>query len=256
MSLLSGKKREGPDGDDNSVPSPMKVTSDHTLVAPPDHSKLLPIQKNLFVDLLKDDSDAVESALKELGKLCAIKNKHWEKNRYTVCFAGGAAIIPFVMKKWYGYKDVQAEGCCVLAIVLANHFDTAFNKAVRDSGGIDAILWAMKSYADDLDVQTRACEAIVNVLVAKQNATYIVEELDGVGLTIAAMRKFPDDVKLQMFASWVLRAMTTWDEFKNAIKEAGGRRALLDAIENHPDESKEHTGDLLMRARSALKNLL
>ena len=34
-----------------------------------------------------------------------------------------------------------------------------------------------------------------------------------------------------------------WDEFHDPVKQAGGRRALVDAIENHQDESKEYVED-------------
>ena len=43
---------------------------DADAVAPPNPSDLSPIQKILQVDLLKDDSNAVKSALTQLADLC------------------------------------------------------------------------------------------------------------------------------------------------------------------------------------------
>ena len=50
--------------------------------------------------------------------------------------------------------------------------------------------------------------------------------------------------------------LVKWDEFKDSVKQAGGRRALLDAIENHQDESKEYVEILQKKANRALKALL
>ena len=41
-----------------------------TAVAPPDHSNLSPVQKILLVDLLKDDSHVVETAMSKLANMC------------------------------------------------------------------------------------------------------------------------------------------------------------------------------------------
>lgn len=45
-------------------------------------------------------------------------------------------------------------------------------------------------------------------------------------------------------------------EFTDVVKQAGGRRALLDAIEIHQDERKEHVKELQQYASDALKKLL
>ena len=82
----------------------------------------------------------------------------------------------------------------------------------------------------------------------------MVNELNGVALIVAAMNKFPEDAELQRWASGTLVNLVVW-EFKDAIKEAGGRRALVDAIENHQDESKEHVKGIQKHANSALKAL-
>ena len=90
----------------------------------------------------------------------------------------------------------------------------------------------------------------------KENAEYFVNTLNGVDWIIAAMNKFPHDAKLQRYACGSLDNLVDWDEFKDPVKQAGGRRALLDAIENHQDESKEYVEKLQISANRALKALL
>ena len=77
----------------------------------------------------------------------------------------------------------------------------------------------------------------------------------GLILIIAAMNKFPEDAELQHDACGVLENLMQWDEFKDAVKQAGGRRALVEAIENHQDESEKYVKELQLWATSAIKKL-
>jgi len=144
----------------------------------------------------------------------------------------------------------------------ASYSMAAFKKSVKDSGGLDAIIWAMKSYPDNLQVQTSGCGALGNMVCdkenvcGKENADFIIHKLNGDDCIIAAMNKFLHDARLQRYACGMLDNLTEWDEFKDPVKQAGGRRALLDAIENHQDESKEHAKSMQKKAKSALKKLL
>jgi len=70
------------------------------------------------------------------------------------------------------------------------------------------------------------------------------------------MENFADDAKLQAYGSGALRILMEWKEYKNAIVKAGGRQALLRAIENHADETKDYVEDVQNNARCALNALL
>jgi len=124
------------------------------------------------------------------------------------------------------------------------------------SGGIKVIIWAMENYPDNLQIQVSGCGALMNMLTLMDNAHYIVHTLKGIDWIIAAMNKFAEDAELQRYASGMLDTLVAWDEFKEPVKQAGGRRALFDAIENHQDESKDHVDQLQISANRALKALL
>jgi len=240
------KKRKVSDGGNAAVAVKAEESDDDdapTVVAPPDLSSLLPIQKILQVDLLKDDSNAVQSALTQLANMCLSSNTEFEENRATVHRHGGAFILSIVLRKWYGFSIIQAEGC--RALHNASIKSAAFKKSVKDSGGLDAIIWALKSYPDNLEVQTNGCGVLGNAVCGvKESAEYFVNALHGINRITEAMKKFPHDAKLQRYACSVLHNLVKWDEFKDAVKQAGGRRALVDAMEDHQDESKEHVEKL------------
>ena len=155
------KKRKGSDSDAGVATVKAEDDADDAaapVLAPPDHSSLSPIEKILGVDLWKDDSNTVQSALTQLADMCVSSNEGFEEeNRATVHRLGGAYILPGVLRKWYGFPVIQSEGCT--ALMNASYKNTAFKKSVKDSGGLDAIIWAMKSYPDNLQVQTSGCGA-------------------------------------------------------------------------------------------------
>jgi len=238
----------------------LKAEADHDAVAPilapPDHSNLSPIAKILSVDLWKDDSNAVKNALAQLGKMCYPRNEGFEENRASVHRLGGAAILTGILLKWYMFPRIQTYGCIALTNA-ASIKNVAFRKSVKDSGGLDAFIWAMKSYPDNLELQTTGCGALGNMVMGtKENAEYVVKTLNGVNWIIAAMKKFPHDARLQQFACAALDNLTDWEEFHDPVKQAGGRRALVEAIENHQDVSKEDVKKLQQFAKRALKKLL
>ena len=190
-------------------------------VAPPGLSNRSPIEKILQVDLWRDDSNTVQSALFQLACImCSNSNEAFEENRATVHRLGGAAILPGVLRKWYGFPVIQALGC--RAINNASSDNAAFKKSMKDSGGLDAIIWALQSYPDNLQVQY-GCGALRNAIYGvKENAEYVVKTLNqglnGVDCIIAAMKKFPHDAQLQRYACGALYVLTEWDEFKDAVK--------------------------------------
>jgi len=253
------KKRKGSDYSGDAGVATVKAEDDAdaaaapVLVAPPDHSSLSPIEKILGVDLWKDDSNTVQSALTQLAEMCFDNNE--EENRATVHRLGGAAILPGVLRKWYGFPGIQAEGC--RALQNASYSIAAFGKSVKDSGGLNAIIWAMKSYPNNPEVQISGCGVLGNMVDGVQeSAEYVVKTLNGIDWIVAAMNKFPEDAELQRCACGALDNLVKWEEFHDTVKQAGGRRALVDAIENHEDVSKQHVEKLQHFAKHALKKLL
>lgn len=263
------KKRKGADG--GAVPVKVESSSSPTAQehqqqapmapAPRDHSKLTPIQQLLRVELRKDDANVVKDALRNLVHLCVptANNNNAHDNRAAVTAAGGAFHIPVAMEKWSTNPAIQAEGC--RALENASCRNEKFKQSGKESGTIDAIIWAMKEHPSHRSVQRFGCGALGNFIssVDKSNAEYVVKECNGVELIVAAMNHFKDDAKLQENASRALNnllAVINNSETKDAIVKGGGGRALWDAIENHKDESEDHVKDLQVIARSTLKKLL
>jgi len=175
--------------DDTAVP---------TVLAPPNHSNLSPLQKILCVDLLKEDCETVERAMSKLVNMFHLDNENCAANCAAIRQLGGATmILGGIMQKWYTNPVIQARGC--VAITLVSRGSAALKKSTKDSGALDAIIWAMKSYPDNLQVQNCGCLALWSLThLFRENAEYVVITLHGTDLILAAMRKFPDFVRLQI----------------------------------------------------------
>ena len=246
-------------GDDDEHPEVEREDGENVAVLiRPDISSLLPIPKLISVDLWSDDSNVVEKALLELAGLCYCANDYAasETNRESVHKAEGASSIVGAMRRWYNNPGIQAAGCNALAHAAIGAGMKPFSLAAKEGGAFEAVVCAMKNYPDNLLVQSNGCEACANLCSVTENADHLVNALNGLDLIVAAMRKFPDDELLQRSACHVLRVLCEWQELRTCISDGGGRRLLLDAIETHKDETKEHVKELQEWARKALKNLL
>lgn len=263
---VNRKKRKGTNGD--AVPIKVGFTvsgsptpsQEHPLVVPARrdyHSKLTPIQRLLRVESQKhDDVNAVKEALRNIADLCADGNAHAENNRATLLRSQGLSTIVGAMEKWGEHPAIQKEGC--RALQNASFNNDGIKNCLKDTGGIDAVIWAMKKNPISTTVQISGFEALSNFVTSvKSNAEYVVQGCNGVGLVVAAMNTFKDNAKLQEVATHALCKLLKYDDLKEAIASANGLRlALVHAIENHKDESKDRVKELQENARSALKQLL
>jgi len=138
--------------------------------------------------------------------------------------------------------DGLGEGLCGLAV------------------SVDVVFDAMKNHPDELIVQEASCVLLRLSMLghrtvggprAKQQAEYIVHQLNGVELVISAMTNFSNEATTVRTACAVLKFLTNWDEFNFTIKKCGGLSVLAKALENHGNDKATS-----IMASGALKNLL
>jgi len=187
-----------------------------TVVAPPDHfkSKLSLIQRLLRVELLKDDPNAVCLGLDQLATLCSHSEGDPNKeNRAAVFRSSGAARIALAMEKWYAFPTIQYKGCQALETAACQ--DSDHKRFAKDNGAIDAVLWAMESYPNDVAVQVCGCGALSVYPYIQENAKYICQESNGAVLIVAAMNRFKENADLQKRASRALASMLKRNYFKS-----------------------------------------
>ena len=266
MSDRPGKKHKSDGLDPIDVESPSLTASPLTSTASGMHgwallcdqidSKFSPMQQIFLIDLWSDDCEIVKNAINQLNLMCSgNSNKDKDHNRAAIVRIGGSATLVATMLKWHTHAKIQAEACQALQNVAFKNVD--FKTNAKDTGVLHAIVWAMEHHPHDSDVQASACGALANFVATAANTDCIVHELNGIEHIIGAMTRFKENAKLQQFACLALDNLLKGNlEFKQAIVDAGGRRVLFDAIENHNSPSKEHSKYLQERASSALAKLL
>lgn len=195
------------------------------------------VQKILRVDILSDEEKKVREALFML-----------EGPEYVdyldVAEAGGLFLIPVVMRKWRDAPAIQHEGCLVLGSIFAHKRDWEelflnAHSVAKESGALDAVVWAMKNYADYAaypdgynSLQMDGLWALGAMIVqteSKDNAIHLVNELKAIELIIGLLPKNPAE------ALDVLLQLAKWDELREEIINAGACRALCDIMDAHPN---------------------
>jgi hypothetical protein len=230
-----------------------EVGENIVLIVPPNTSTLSPIHKLIVVDLWSDDMKVVEEALKQVANLFGQENCSKE-NAAIIQRAGGLSTIVGTMRRWYNVPDVQVEGCVALGNAT---IDSKDSRLAKEAGALEAIVCAMTNYPKNRDVQSGGCFALGNLCTnAKEHGEHLVNALQGHDVILAAMKEFPNDAELHVWTCYALKWLSKWIEFRAPICDAGGRQALLYAIETHKDESKLDVQKIQKYARLALKQLL
>jgi hypothetical protein len=236
-----------PEGSENTAP---------VIVVPPIAATLSPIHKLIVVDLWSGDAKTVERALTKLANLCAPSHVTWKpENPADLHRAGAASAIVGAMNKWYTVPAIQAEGCTALG--NPGHTSKDIRLSAKIAGGLEVIVCAMQNYSSNCQVQSMGCLALGNLCFNfKDHAAHVVNTMKGHELIIAAMKKYPDKARVQRWACHALAVLSDWKEFRTPLCDAGGRQALLDAIETHMDESQADVVYIQKRARLVLQRLL
>jgi hypothetical protein len=212
------------------------------------------IQTLLLVNLWSNNSEVVEKALEELGTLCYHNDQPRLENRKEIHRLGGRVCIVGAMKKWQDVPSIQSEGCRALMHVVCR----AFVNAATNTGTVEAVAWALQNYPADRHVQAHGCGALSFLCDgSEQNAICVTMMLGAVDSIVAAMKYFPNAVAVQRTGSNVLWNLSKFETCRHAIVAAGGRRALVDAMDHHwGGPNNTDVTDLQRYARYALQNLI
>ncbi|CAB9511481.1 expressed unknown protein [Seminavis robusta] len=189
-----------------------------SVVAP----KLDEIPQLLFVELHKDRPESVVEALKRISDLFLVQddnNKHdpaiknWEKTHYL----GPISFVVVTMNKWSTNHDVQLWSCGALCNLLSVKKSSTAMLSMAKSGGVEAVIGAMKTFPQSDDLQMDACMALGNTFfnvtkrhkIVQDCAARFVEELEGVALMLGVMKQFPDDEELLNNCCWLFDSLAT-----------------------------------------------
>lgn len=192
----------------------------------------------LLGDLQVDDSPSAAVALQKLGSL--LKNKHNVETSYAL---GAHVTLSVIMRKYPKDPEIQRWGCfCFSSMVRTKYKPTI---AIAKSGGIEALVNAMRLLPDSYSIQTNGLLALENLIsdLKRQNnrsaeagkvTLRFVYELDGLQLIVQAMDRFPKETYLQSICCEL--CMLLVDKCKSrALKNAGVVMAVANAGENHPE---------------------
>ena len=221
--------------------------NENTVVKP----TLNEIPKLLMVDLQQSDADSVLIALKRLKKVLKIGGD--KEKRKQAILMGGVTLVLLQMQKWRNHEQIQVQGCLCLGWFNCP-LDSTTHKVSLETGSVEVMTTALKTFFGSLNVNTYACEALALVLrldvnpdVSKPLTFKFVREYGGLQLILDAMKAFPDNARLQRHCCEVLQNLAKGTELRKPLIAAGSVECVAKAIRTHmQDETFGEYGSSFM----------
>ena len=217
----------------------------------------------LLVELQKDDPEEVADALNTLS--INLINDQAGQRAHTMkrqMLLGAPSLVVLSMQKWQNTEAVQYRGCwCIqeLATNVTESSDTL--NAIAASGGIEAVVNAMRLFSTSSTVQEAGCDALLEVSCPLSTGSPIeaginrlVNEMGGVALALNAMKKFPENSDIQSSCCGFFANLATRKEYRKEMMQSGVVSAVAATLERQTDDKnvKEWSGEFmrLMFARN------
>jgi hypothetical protein len=226
------------------------------------------IPKVLFVDMQQQDEEKVAAAVINLSGLVHPEGANYKGSAAQALSSGAIAIILLLMRKWHYNRSIQFQCCQVLVMLTystrrdkaAEAKATAAAVSIINSGGIETIMAAMKSFPDGHDLQWIGCHAIGNAFAyyhadptIDEAMARFVHKLNGIELVVTVMKKFQNIAGVQHMGCYVFNQLSTKQVLRDALKKGGALSAVGEAIEKHDDNSLQLHADVFFKNMFAKK---
>lgn len=103
------------------------------------------------------------------------------------------------------------------------------------SGGIPAIIHAMRATNSHPDLQAKLCETL-KYLASNSSNLPLIAVVGGIHAVFAAMSKYPNNAKIQTIALGTLKHLCDFEGTADEIMLADGVEAILSAMHRHRDQ--------------------
>ena len=217
----------------NPIASSSRTSGLELTLPEPDETRSL-VERIILKESL---ADAVV-ALKGLAE-------HVQTSELTSEFAyySFGAPLPIInaMRKFQSNEEVQYWACACL-VWMPGTIDAKIS--TLHCGGLEALMDAVKVHSASLGVLDASFVAIGNIFTIPdaRSLHYVhrfVEELDGVGIVVSTMKRYPDDTFLQGSACKALHSVSQMYGPRGKVMDAVGVVGL--AIEKHRQDKNVQT---------------
>lgn len=215
------------------LPPPSNSSSTTPSVTQPNLDE---IPRLILVDLQKDNLEEIEQALKNLRqRINHGSDVSREEMRKDALLVGAPGVIIRNMQRWRRCPSIQVYGCQCLTNLSYSVLERKI--AVVNSGGVEAMVDAMKSLPEYLAVQHSAINALANILSRLPDVTKrFVEEWQGLELIVRAQKRFLHDVGMQRSCCRIFFNLAFDSDIKEELYKAGAISSVGIAIEHHSED--------------------
>jgi hypothetical protein len=123
--------------------------------------------------------------------------------------------------------------------ILDVNFLTIVSPLFFCSGGLKAIIKAMKSYKDDTEIQDISCQALSNLSYENDKIRVLIAQLGGIKAVLSAMERHVDEEELQWHALQTLWRLSFNDLVRSLIVKQGGNDIIQMVMDEHPSNHKD-----------------
>ena len=142
-------------------------------------------------------------------------------------------------------ETVQLHACTALTNFLHNNVDNRF-RFIEDAG-VDILVAAMELYQDSVNIQRRACWALLT-LVGTDEISRLVANGGAVSAVVKAMITHRMDPGVQQFGCWAISNLAlAGEDVKRKLKKAGVIEVCRIAMEAHANDA-----EVIRQARNAV----
>jgi hypothetical protein len=193
----------------------------------------------LIEEILNENPNIVSDAIDRLARRC----RKSEEIRDEAYRAGGHAIIVMAMRRWRDNELIQAGGCRCMTNMSCQYPDAKRSFAMI--GGVESALMSMKTFPDSLQVQGFGCGALMNILcghsedkfdVSLKISERFVNQLDGISTVVEAMKRFPEDTKIQLGGCGLFQNLAQNKAFIYSMMQGGAVAAVGASLTSHPSD--------------------
>jgi hypothetical protein len=213
----------------------------------------------------KTKTNLATNALSELVTILDCNTDDFGEKLAAFCQLDGLTAIGRIMKQWPYDASIQANACQILALVSNREtFVVEYSTALREMGGLESIIVAMKNFPKHVTLQRAGCCILSRLCCVAKNMDMAVNQLSVIHVLTEAMIAFPEDLEVQRWGCWALHTLSLWRKNRDAIVEAGGLGLLAYAIGSSNSNNsgsqadaacKETNGSYQKAARTTLTRL-
>jgi hypothetical protein len=147
---------------------------------------------------------------------------------------GAVELMMQLLQAHAGHTGVQAAACAVVGCVCRT---PAHARAAAGAGVIEAVVSAMRTHAQNGEVQGRASGALCSLMLSELGCRVQVSRAGGAEVLVAALRTHVSNPTVLVSVLYALLGLVQDEGCTKMVSQQGGVLAVVAALDTHPQDA-------------------